>query len=78
MTDRSKVMIQTDSDTLVLKVGCLAWVRQPHAQNAIIVEKLLTIAAGREYLRRHSEINDLGVGEPGMCYPYIEVGHLGI
>jgi hypothetical protein len=47
MPDRSKVMIQTKRDTLGLQVGVGRAIDGPTPQKVLIVEKLLTIAAGR-------------------------------
>jgi hypothetical protein len=39
MPDRSRVMTQTKSDTLVLQVGGLAWGEQPHTVNNLLLRK---------------------------------------
>jgi hypothetical protein len=44
-----KVMIQTEEDTLVLQVGVGRRIANPIPFRALIVEMLLTIAAGRKY-----------------------------
>jgi hypothetical protein len=46
MPDRPKVMIQTKWDTLVLQVGVGCRVSNPTPQKALILVKLVTIAAG--------------------------------
>jgi hypothetical protein len=46
MHDRLKLVIQTKRDTLVLQVGGWTWGCVLHPVKAIIVEMLLTIAAG--------------------------------
>jgi hypothetical protein len=62
MPDRSKVMTQTKRDTLVLQVGGWAWRYKPHPLKALIVEKLLMIAARRKRVRRRSKMKALRVG----------------
>jgi hypothetical protein len=40
MPDRSRMMIQSKRDTLVLQVGGLAWGSQPHTVKKLIVTKV--------------------------------------
>jgi hypothetical protein len=58
MPDMSKVMVQIKKDTLVLQIGVGRVVDNPTPKETLIVEKLLTIAAGR----KASKIKDLGLG----------------
>jgi hypothetical protein len=39
MPDRSKVMTQTKRDTLILQVGGLAWDKQPHTVQNLLLRK---------------------------------------
>ena len=39
MSDRSKVMIQTKRDSLVLQVGCWAWGKQHHTVKKKLIDK---------------------------------------
>jgi hypothetical protein len=73
MLDKSKVVIQTKRDMLVLQVGGWAWGCSPILSEVLIVEKLLTIT-GWQHLKQPAKLRTFEC-EPRTCCPYIEVGH---
>jgi hypothetical protein len=63
MPDKSKVMMQTKTGTLVLQVGGLT-------TPTLIAEKLLTMAARRKHLKRPSKMNYIRVGTRNVLFLY--------